>query len=153
MGHYIEYLQERKYLYSVHNIPHDGDAETLSNITPKKQLQTAFPNAKVRVIKRPTKKIVGINAVRSVLPLCNFDEDETSDGWACLCNYAYKINEDNGNFSKEPDHDTPWSHGADGMQTFGLSLKPEKPEKDKTRTVGSNSNTVKNLIRGNAWTA
>lgn len=151
MPHYIEYLQERKYLYSVHNIPHDGDAETVSNITPRKQLAVAFPNAKVRVIKRPAKKIVGINAVRTILPLCNFDEDETSEGWACLTNYAYKINDDNGVFSREPDHDTPWSHGADGMQTFGLSLKPEKPEKDKTRTVGSNKNTVNHLHRGSGW--
>lgn len=150
MPHYIEYLQDRKYIYSVHNIPHDGDAETLSNITPKTQLKAAFPNSKVRVIERPAKKLIGINAVRTVLPLCNFDENETSDGWSCLINYAYKILE-SGQFSKEPDHDTPWSHGADGMQTFGLSLKPEKPEKDNTKTVGSNKNTIRSLQRGNSW--
>lgn len=148
MGHYIEYLQERKYLYTVHNIPHDGDAETLSNITPRKQLAEAFPNAKIRVIDRPSKKIVGINAVRTGLDLCQFDEDETSDGWTCICNYAYKVNE-SGQFSKEPDHDTAWSHGADALQTWGLSIKPEKPNKEKT--VGSNKNTVRNMHRGTSW--
>lgn len=149
MGHYIEYLQELKYIYSVHNLPHDGDAETVSNVTPRKQLKTAFPNANVRIIDRPSKKIVGINAVRTILDLCNFDEDETSDGWTCLCSYAYKINEENGQFSKEPDHDTPWSHGADGMQTFGLSFKPEKAPPPKT--VGSNKNTVRNIHRSTGW--
>lgn len=153
MPHYIEYLQDRKYIYSVHNLPHDGDAETLSNITPKKQLQSAFPNAKVRIIERPSKKIVGINAVRTVLSLCNFDEEETSEGWACLANYAYKIKEDSGQFSKEPDHDTPWSHGADGMQTFALSIKPEKPPKDKEKIVGSNKNTIRNIHTGTGWMA
>lgn len=151
MLHYIEYLQERKYIYSVHNLPHDGDAETLSNVTPRKQLKDAFPNANVRIIDRPSKKIVGINAVRTILDLCCFDEDETSDGWACLTNYAYKINEQNGQFSKEPDHDTPWSHGADGMQTFGLSIKPEKPVTPKT--VGSNRNTVSHIHRSTGWMA
>lgn len=157
MPYYIKYLQDTGYLFSVHNLPHDGDAETLSNVTPRKQLQTAFPNAKVRIIERPSKKIVGINAVRTILDLCNFDEAETSEGWACLVNYAYKVDEDNGQFSKEPDHNTPWSHGADAMQTFGLSIKPEKKKDntisdDKIRTVGSNRNTVNHLTRNNGWT-
>lgn len=150
MPHYINYLQELKYNYAGHILPHDGDAETLSNITPKAQLRNAFPNCNVRTVERPSKKAVGINAVRTILDLCNFDEDATSDGWACLTNYAYKINEDNGQFSKEPDHDTPWSHGADGMQTLALSLRPEK-EMKKPRTVGSNIKTLNSSRSQNGW--
>ena len=150
MPHYIKYLQDTGYNFTKHVLPHDGDAETLSNVTPKKQLQDAFPNCTVRIVKRPSKKAVGINAVRTILDLCNFDEENTSEGWACLCNYAYKVNEDNGVFSKEPDHDTPWSHGADGMQTFALSLKPEK-EANKPRTVGSNIRAIHNFRGGTGW--
>jgi phage terminase large subunit len=154
MPHYIKYMQDKPYVYSKIVLPHDGDAETLSNVTPKKQLQNAFPNAHVRIVQRPSKKSVGINAARTVLDLCNFDEENTSDGWQCLCNYAYKINKDNGAFSKEPDHDTPWSHGADSFQTFALSLKPEqeinKKDKPTERTVGSGK--VVNFHRnGNSW--
>ena len=149
--HYIKYLQDTGYAFVVHNLPHDGDDETVSNITPKKQLQDAFPNARVRIIDRPSKKLVGINAVRTVLDLCNFDEDGTSEGWDCLVNYAYKIDEKNGQFSKEPEHNTPWSHGADGMQTFGLSIKPEKPVNGKEKTVGSHRNAVRHLQRGTGW--
>lgn len=148
MPHYIKYLNDLEYSYTQHVLPHDGDAETLSNITPKKQLQDAFPNCKIRIVDRPSKKAVGINAVRTVLDLCNFDEDGTSDGWACICNYAFKVNEINGQFSKEPDHDTPWSHGADGLQTFALSLKPEKEEKPKTKIV---STKMPNLRSSNGW--
>lgn len=150
MPHYIKYLQDTGYNFTKHVLPHDGDAETLSNVTPKKQLQDAFPNCTIRIVHRPSKKAVGINAVRTILDLCNFDEENTSDGWQCLCNYAYKVNENNGVFSKEPDHDTPWSHGADGMQTFALSLKPEKEEK-KPKTVGSNVRTLHNFKSGNGW--
>lgn len=149
--HYIEYMQSLKYLYSVHNLPHDGDAETVSNITPKKQLQDAFPNSKVRIIKRPAKKLIGINAVRTVFDLCNFDESETSEGWQCLTNYAYKLKE-NGQFSKEPDHDTDWSHGADGLQTFGLSVKSD-PDVKPPKTVGSNLRTMHNFKSNNGWMA
>jgi len=149
MPHYIEYLQELKYNYAAHILPHDGDAETLSNVTPKTQLRNAFPNANIRIVNRPSKKAVGINAVRTILDLCNFDETNTSEGWMCLCNYAFKINDDNGVFSKEPEHDTPWSHGCDALQTMALSLKPEK--EIKVRTVGSNVRTVHNIGSRNGW--
>lgn len=144
MPHYIKYLQDTGYNFGVHNLPHDGDAETLSNVTPAKQLRDI--GYKVRIIERPSKKFVGINAVRSVFDLCNFDEENTSDGLQCLRRYCYKVNEETGHFSKEPDHDTPWSHGADAFQTFALSLKsetaskkPERKEPNKVLSFRSNS--------------
>lgn len=133
MNHYIEYLQSCKFVFGTMNIPHDGDADTVSNITPKKQLTDA--GYKVRVIERPTKKYVGINAARTVFDLCNFDEENTADGLNCLRRYCYKVNEDSGAFSKEPDHDTPWSHGADAFQTFALSLKSEVASKKPDRKL------------------
>lgn len=132
--HYISVLQDMKYNYGVHNLPHDGDAETVSNITPAKQLRDV--GHRVRIIERPSKKFVGINAVRTVFPLCNFDELNCADGLDCLKRYCYKVDPENGTFSKEPEHDTPWSHGADGFQTFGLSLKSETATK-KIKTVTS----------------
>ncbi|MDE2031412.1 MAG: PBSX family phage terminase large subunit, partial [Patescibacteria group bacterium] len=132
MPFYLKMLQDLGYQYSAHNLPHDGSAETLSNITPEKQLRKAFPNSTIRIVKRPAKKAIGINAVRSLFPLLNFDEENTANGWQCLARYAYKVDEDTGVFSKEPEHDTPWSHGADGLQTFALSIKSEADEKKPT---------------------
>jgi phage terminase large subunit len=126
---YVKVLNDLGYNYSVHNLPHDGSAETVSNITPEKQLRKAFPNATIRIIDRPAKKALGINAVRSLFPLLNFDEENTSNGWQCLSRYAYKVDEETGVFSKEPEHDTPWSHGSDALQTMGLSIKSEADEK------------------------
>ena len=135
LPHYIEYLQSKPYNYSVIYQPHDADNETLAARSIASLTRKAFPNAKVVVVQRPTKKVVGINAARTIFELCNFDEANTADGWQCLSRYAYKVNEETGNFSKEPDHDTPWSHGADAFQTFALSLKTEadakKPAKPK----------------------
>ncbi len=134
---YVKVLNDLGYNYSVHNLPHDGSAETLSNITPEKQLRKAFPNATVRVVHCPAKKAIAINAVRSLMPLLNFDEQNTANGWQCLSRYAYKVDEDTGVFSREPEHDTPWSHGCDALTTMALSIKSEadekKPNRDKAK--------------------
>lgn len=133
LPHYIEYLHSKPYNYSVHYQPHDADSETLASRSISSLTRKAFPNAKVVVVQRPSKKVVGINAARTIFELCNFDEANTADGWQCLSRYAYKVNEETGNFSKEPDHDTPWSHGADAFQTFALSLKTEADSKKPTK--------------------
>ena len=148
---YIKILNDLGYIYSVHNLPHDGSAETLSNITPEKQLKIAFPNAKIRIIERPARKALGINAVRSLFPLLNFDEEKTSNGWQCLARYAYKVDEDTGVFSKEPEHDTPWSHGADAIQTMALSIKSEADEKKPNKQKAQER--IRSLNMNNGWMA
>lgn len=150
---YIKIMNDLGYNYTVHNLPHDGSHETASNITPEKQLRKAYPNALIKVTIRPARKALGINAVRSLFPLLNFDEEKTSNGWQCLSRYAYKVDEDTGVFSKEPEHDTPWSHGADALQTMALSIKSEADErkpkregvKDKLRPIGNNNGWMGSL--------
>lgn len=128
LPHYIEHLHSKPYNYSIHYQPHDADSETLANRSIAALTRKAFPNAKVMVVNRPSKKVVGINAARTIFELCNFDENLTADGWQCLTRYAYKVNEETGNFSREPDHND-YSHGADAFQTFALSLRTEDESK------------------------
>lgn len=129
LPHYIEVLQSKPYNYAAHYQPHDADNETLAARSIASLTRKAFPNSKVIVVQRPSKKVVGINAARTIFELCNFDQSKTADGWQCLSRYAYKVNEETGSFSREPDHDTPWSHGADSFQTFAISLKTEADSK------------------------
>ena len=139
LPHYLEYMQSLGYLYGTVYQPHDADNETLA--ARSIATQTRIAGYKVIVVNRPSKKVVGINAVRTIFELCNFDEGNTKDGWQCLSRYAYKIDDKTGNWSKEPEHDTPWSHGADGFQTFALSLRTEdetKKRKIKERVINNN---------------
>lgn len=146
LPHYLEYMQSLHYVYGTVYQPHDADNETLAANSIAQQTRDA--GFKVITVKRPAKKVNGINAVRTVLPLCNFDEENTTDGWQCLSRYAYKVDEQTQQFSKEPDHDTPWSHGADGFQTFALSLiseqeaKKPKPKADRSKLL---------IARPNSW--
>ena len=145
LPHYIEHLKSLKYNYGTVYQPHDADNETLASRSIKKLTQDA--GFKVIVVQRPAKKAIGINAARTIFELCNFDEELTADGWQCLSRYAFKVNEETGNFSKEPDHDTPWSHGADAFQTFALSLKTET----ETTKKKIEKPKVLNFPRPNDW--
>ena len=135
MPYYIEKLQEQKFNYGFHYLPHDGDNETLAGRSPKKQLQAAYPG-KVKIVSAPKHKVDGIRAARLVFDLCNFDEGNTQDLWQCLIRYQYSVNDETGAFSKEPLHNE-FSHGADSFQTFALHLKPETAEKKKKSVTPS----------------
>ncbi len=152
MPFYIGILQElsasKGYNYGMHHLPHDGAHETLSNISPQNQLLKVYPK-KVRIIQAPSKKFVGINAVRTIFPLCNFDELNTKDGLMCLRRYCYKVDDETGTFSKEPDHDTPWSHGADAMQTLALAFRSETASKPRTITTATRGASLRNYNNNN----
>ncbi len=133
--YYLEHLQSLKYMYGYHYLPHDADNETLASRSVAKIVREAYPKS-VKIVPRVAKKVVGIRAARTIFDLCNFDEENTADGWQCLCRYQYDVDED-GKFSKEPMHNE-YSHGADAFQTFALSLKSEI-EQNKPKVVYSNT--------------
>lgn len=147
--YFIKVLQDLGYVYGRHYLPHDGDNETLASRSIYKIVKEAYPSpGAVKLVPRVPKKIMGIRAGRAVFDLCNFDEENTADGWQCLCNYTFAVNED-GVFSKEPNHDE-WSHGADAFQTFALHLKPETAEK-KIKTVSSGATVHRLGNHGTGW--
>ncbi len=142
--YYLEHLQTLQYNYGFHYLPHDGVNETLASRSVAKFVRDAYPG-KVKIVPRVSRKVVGIRAARVVFDLCNFDEENTADGWQCLCRYSYDINED-GKWSENPKHDE-YSHGADAWQQFALSLKPE--QKEKVRTV--TSRPIVRINSGAGW--
>lgn len=148
LAHYLEHMQSLGYVYGTVYMPHDADNETLASRSIAQLTRQA--GYKVIVVQRPAKKSLGINAVRTIMPLCNFDAVNTSEGWQCLARYAYKVDEEKGTFSREPDHDTPWSHGADGFQTFALSFKTEQEAK-KPKLTSSDRAKILNINRSTSW--
>lgn len=146
IAYYIEHLQGLKYNYGYHYLPHDADNETLASRSVARIVRDSYPG-KVRIVPRVAQKVLGIRAGRQVFDLCNFDEENTADGWQCLCRYQYDVDE-TGKWSTNPRHDC-YSHGADAYQTFALSLKPEQAAK-KPRTVSSGKILTMNTSN-NRW--
>lgn len=64
----------------------------------------------------------GIQAARTTLPLCEFDEVEAARGLACLRNYRKEWDDQNGCWRDKPKHD--WaSHGADSFRYLSMSWR------------------------------
>ncbi len=86
--HYTKYMKDLNYIYGKIYLPHDGANETLAARSVEKQVRDAFPGIPVVIVPRVPKKEMGIKAARLVFDFCNFDEENTSEGWQCLCKWT-----------------------------------------------------------------
>ena len=72
----------------------------------------------------------GINAVRAVLPVCEFDAGAAGEGIKTLKAYRKDWDEDRGAWRNKPRHDFS-SHGADGFRTgVAIPYREMVPPKD-----------------------
>jgi phage terminase large subunit len=82
---------------------------------------------KVRIV--PNIKIAqGINAVRTIFPNCWFDETKCADGLNALRRYRYDVDQETGQFSRQPLHDEN-SHAADALRMMAVAFREEKQTK------------------------
>ncbi len=134
-SHYIQFLKSLPYSYGTFYLPHDAENELLSaERTIKQQMHEAFPSCRVIIIPRIPKKALAIDSARGIMDKCYWDKELCADGLTCLRKYAYKVDLESGTSSREPDHDTPWSHGADAFLSVGQSTLPvvrPKPPKER----------------------
>jgi len=129
--HYLAHLeqqrQERGWFYGTIWLPHDADNHTLGARRTIKE-QTLDAGYRARIVPK-IGLADGINAARSIFPLCWFSEEHTARGRQCLAQYHYEVADD-GTPSKLPEHD--WSsHGADAFRYCGVALREEAPKPKK----------------------
>lgn len=130
-SHYLKYAKELPYTYGKQYLPHDAENEVISaDKTIRQQAVDAFSSG-VLIIPRIPKKALAIDAARGIFDRCVFDKTLCADGLTCLRKYAYKYDPETQRTSREPDHDTPWSHGADAFMAVGQSMLPVVKPKPK----------------------
>ena len=128
-SHFVKYAKELPYWYGRQYLPHDATHEQLSaEKTIEMQCVDAFGSA--IIIQKIPKKALAIDAARGIFDRCVFDKELCADGINCLRRYAYKVDPVTKKVSREPEHDTPWSHGADAFMAIGQSMIPYKREED-----------------------
>lgn len=130
LDYYARLLRERGYDYEEHLLPHDAAARDLS--TGKTRVET-LRKLGLRHIRVVPKLAVedGINAVRTLLPRCWFDEVKTNlrnelgdRGRGSLESYERKWDSKNKIFQPRPLHN--WaSHGADAFRTLAVGLRED----------------------------
>lgn len=123
MRHYANVLQARQYVYGGHFFPHDVEKRQTGGISTS-QLLRQLGVAGVTLPR--TEVAVGIEAVRSIMNRCHWDEGKCRQGVACLENYhATRLESKDGSETQMfggPEHD--WaSHGADAFRYLAEALR------------------------------
>jgi phage terminase large subunit len=125
--HYLQALQERRYIYATLWLPHDAHAKTLgSRMSIEEQVRAA--GFRVRIVPRMS-IMDRINAARTVFPHCYFDASKTQEGVKSLRHYQYSVSPASGKFSNNPEHN--WaSDAADAFTYFAVAsgLRQRAPE-------------------------
>jgi len=135
MPHYADYARKlyaktgwRRSEDAIDYFPHDARVEEWgSGKTRLEQLIAAGWHPRI-----PTEMSLhdGINAVRAILPICEFDAEGCSEGIKALKNYRKTWNDERGVWSDTPYHN--WaSHGSDAMRIIACAhrdIEAPKPE-------------------------
>jgi len=113
---YATVLDEKKYIYDTHYLPHDATVRELG--TGVSRLETAQSLGMRTSIVPKLSVEDGINAVRMVLSRCWFDHEKTKHGLDALRQYRWATTE-RGELKNKPVHD--WtSHASDAFRYFSV---------------------------------
>lgn len=123
LEHYAKVLEAKGYLYNKHIAPHDIKVQEfgsgITRIAKARQLGIRFTVADDISI------VDGIEAVRSLLPRCWFDETKCSQLIKALENYRQEYDNKKMVYKAHPLHDKN-SHAADALRYLAVSLPKMK---------------------------
>jgi phage terminase large subunit len=126
--YYIAELQRRGYVWGTDYLPWDGG---LGHLGTGKSIAELMRAAGRKVAVAPRLSIAdGINACRTVFPLCYFDEQRCAQGLRSLRCYRYGDMKSFEGPTREPLKDVH-SHCADAWRTLGVMIR--QPQRQKER--------------------
>jgi hypothetical protein len=143
LDHYVNLLSSKGYVYGKHLAPHDIKVRELG--TGRSRLETAQSLGLNFEVVPNIPPEDGINAVRTILPRCWFDKQNTEKGLDCLRQYRREFNERMNTFRDRPLHDRT-SHPADGFRYLAVGLN-QLLETPKSKIPRIRSNAPQNV----AW--
>ena len=122
--HYLKYLNQFKQKHDIewgiHFVPHDArHRELISGID---RVMAAREFGYDFTVLDQHRVEEGVQAVRTLLPLCYFHEERCNQGIKCLDFYRKKYNEVLKVYYDTPCHDK-WSHGADSFRYACIGIK------------------------------
>ena len=131
---YLSEMQSRGYVYGNDWLPWDVGLHA-TQMGSGKSIEELMRQAGRKVQILPKLSVAdGINAARTIFPLCWFDAERCEEGIRALRHYRYGVNETLGTPTREPLHDRH-SHGADSFRyaSIGLRYEPPAPEPEYAR--------------------
>ena len=122
LDHYAKVLLDKEYHYEQHILPHDVQVKELG--TGKSRLEV-LEALGIRNVEIAPKLAIedGIQAARTMIPRCYFDENKCNRGIEALRQYRRDFDEKNKTWRGRPLHD--WtSHGADAWRYMAVGYSP-----------------------------
>ena len=145
LPHYVKVLKDKEYIYGRHVLPHDAAHERLGM---PKSIGDQLKDLGLATEIAPRQPIDhGIQQVRSILPICWFDEANTYDGVKALEGYRKEWDDRGACYKNYPFKD--WTnHGADAFRTLAMMHKFQEGGRFLSpRKQGSNRQTRANSVR------
>jgi phage terminase large subunit len=133
---YIRQMQSRGYVFGTDWLPWDLGLHA-KNMGSGHSIEELMRLAGRKVRITPKLAVAdGINAARTVFPLCWFDRERCDEGLKALRHYRYGEVKTVQHVSREPLHDKS-SHGADAWRSFAVVAKPpaRPPQPDYYRPM------------------
>lgn len=122
IDHYLEVLQNRRYLYDCLWLPHDARQKVIgTKMSVEEQVKDKGFKDRVRIVPNLSVQD-GINAARTVFPNCYFDRARCAEGLRALKHYSYDIDPVTKLIGTKPRHDQ-YSHAADAFRYFAIASK------------------------------
>jgi hypothetical protein len=118
LGHYVQVLKDKDYIYGEHYFPHDVEVRELGS---GKSRHETLQNFGIRVNVVPNLSIDdGIQALRMRLSNLWIDEEKNKDAIRAIASYRKEFDEKRGVYKNKPLHD--WSsHIADMMRYWAVT--------------------------------
>lgn len=138
-GQHEGFERMRDYVYGKHYAPHDIRVRNMGKDARTRQEVAADLGIPFEVVKRVSQKEDGIEAIRTILSRCWFDEQNCKRGIGALKGYKKEWNEKLMVYKDSPVHD--WtSHGTDAFQTMALSAPEAANAASNAGVVSSSPN-------------
>lgn len=132
LTHFVKKLQEMPYVYGKHYLPHDVNVRSIELKQTRRKFLQNLGLRPIVAVDRIADEQVGIDAVRSVLPTCYFDEKNCAAGVKGLDHYRKEWNEKLATFNSTPLHD--WaSHPAKAFEQFAVGYRPGSRVKSRKK--------------------
>ena len=130
-SHYVKMLTEKPYAYAGHHFPHDISVRELG--TGRSRIEVLADMGVTAQVVPNLDLADGIEAVRTILPLCYFDQEKCARAIKALMSYHRKFDEVRRAFATKPEHD--WSsHAADAFRYFAVGSSQNRQYHAPPRT-------------------
>lgn len=132
LSHYVNWIQKQNYVWGKTFLPFDGDSHSLTRAETPRDVLYDLGVRKMTVVDRIDEERDGIEAVRGILPMCWFDEENCGALIDALDHYRKEWDDKLGTWKDSPLHD--WaSHGSKAMECFARGYRGSSTDAGKKR--------------------